>query len=703
MKKSVELHKNRLDSAWIFSMFALVLSTLSLGAFGFLTSSFAAADDTVVDLINITVPVACSVESPTTDKTYSVSMSNGQLKSDIGSTTFNVVCNDTAGYAIYAIGYGNNTLGVTDMISSTNTSYNIVTGTGTSGNTSNWAMKLDPISGTSAPTILNGFNNFHNVPSSWTKVVQFTQVVQSTVGSSFKSTYQIFVSPTQAAGTYTGKVRYHLIHPSTSCLGYTVHFDANGGSGTMNDQVICSGTSTPLTANAFSPPTGYEFVEWNTEPDGTGDPYQDSEPVTDLAAVDGTITLYARWERPSINLYNTVASMTKGTQTLANLQSSISSSNSGVYTYNSSAFGADTDGTKSDNTKATIYYYRGILDSSFGSSTYGSSGNGALSPNYVILSTTGTKATSDTCWRIIRTTGSGGVKMIYNGKWTGSTCANAQNNARIGASYYNSTSSTNARAIANVGYTFNTYGTSTSTTNGTAPNTLFGSDSSFSGNSNNSTIKGTVESWYNGNNSNLRNFTSILEPNAGFCNDRLVRSAQNGTSVPSTLRPVGSTSGTGTNAYFAGNQRNLYNSSSMPPGLGCSRVGTTAPTRSTVDVYSTSTASGGNGQLSYPIALITADELSFAGAGSQTANQGSAYSGSSFVRSGNSFWTMTPSYRSTSNSRATMMIFSYSSGYLNSASMYTSYDVRPVISLKEGTLAVEGTGTAADPWVVPAP
>ena len=127
------------------------------------------------------------------------------------------------------------------------------------------------------------------------------------------------------------------------------------------------------------------------------------------------------------------------------------------------------------------------------------------------------------------------------------------------------------------------------------------------------------------------------------------------------------------------------------------------PARSTVDVYSTSTASGGNGQLSQPIALITADELSFAGAGSSTANQGSTYSQSVYVRSGNSFWTMTPSYRSTSNSRATMMIYSNSGGYLSSASMYTSYDVRPVISLKEGTVAIDGTGTAADPWVVTAP
>ena len=704
MKKCVELNKNWFDSAWIFGIFSIGLSMLSVATFSILNTDLASADDTVVDLINITVPIACSVTSPATDQTYTANMMNNEYKNNLGSTTFVVTCNDTAGFAIYAIGYGGSTLGVTDMISSVGANYNIATGTATSGDTSNWAMKLTPVSGDDAPTIVNGFNNFHAVPSAWTRVAQFTHAVESSIGSSFTSTYAVWISGTQPAGTYTGKVRYHLIHPNTSCMGYTVHFNAGtGGSGTMGDQVICLGTPTPLTANSFTPPTGYQFLEWNTEPDGSGASYDDEESVTDIANTDSTINLYAIWYKPPINLYNEVASMTKGTQTLANLQSSISSSNSGVYTYNSSVFGADTDGTKSDNTKATIYYYRGILDNSFGSSTYGSSGDGALSPNYVILSTTGTKATSDTCWRIIRTTGSGGVKMIYNGKWTGSTCANAQNNARIGTSYYNSTSSTNARAIANVGYTFNTYGTSTSTTNGTAPNTLFGSDSSFSDNSNNSTIKGTVESWYNGNNSNLRNFTSILEPNAGFCNDRLVRSAQNGTSVPSTLRPVGSTSGTGTNAYFAGNQRNLYNSSSMPPGLGCSRVGTTAPTRSTVDVYSTSTTNGGNGQLSYPIALITADELSFAGAGSQTANQGSAYSGSSFVRSGNSFWTMTPSYRSTSNSRATMMIFSYSSGYLNSASMYTSYDVRPVISLKEGTLAVEGTGTAADPWVVPAP
>ena len=704
MKKCVELNKNWFDSAWIFGVFSVGLSILSVATFSILTTNLASADDTVVDLINITVPIACSVTSPTTDQTYTASMMNNEYKNNLGSTTFVVTCNDTAGFAIYAIGYGGSTLGVTDMISSAGANYNIATGTATSGDTSNWAMKLTPVSGDDAPTIVNGFNNFHAVPSAWTRVAQFTHAVESSVGSSFTSTYAVWISGVQAAGTYTGKVRYHLIHPNTSCMSYTVHFNAGTGSGTMSDQVICSGVPTNLTTNGFTPPSsGYQFLEWNTEPNGTGESYSNGESVTDIADVDSTINLYAMWYRPPTNLYNEIAGMTKGTQSRTDLQTTISTSNSGVYTYNSSVFGADTDGTKSDNTKANIYYYRGILDSSFTSSTYGSSGNGALWPNYVILSTSGTKSTSDTCWRIIRTTGSGGVKMIYNGKWTGSTCANAQNNARTGASYYNSTSATNARAIANAGYTFNSYGTSTSTTNGTAPDTLFGSNSSYSGNSNNSTIKGNVETWYSSNNSNLSSYTSILEPNAGFCNDRLVRSSQNSTSVPSTLRPVGNTSGTGTNAYFAGNQRNLYNSTTMIPSLGCSRVGSTNPARSTVDVYSTSTASGGNGQLSQPIALITADELSFAGAGSSTANQGSTYSQSVYVRSGNSFWTMTPSYRSTSNSRATMMIYSNSGGYLSSASMYTSYDVRPVISLKEGTVAIDGTGTAADPWVVTAP
>ena len=66
---------------------------------------------------------------------------------------------------------------------------------------------------------------------------------------------------------------------------------------------------------------------------------------------------------------------------------------------------------------------------------------------------------------------------------------------------------------------------------------------------------------------------------------------------------------------------------------------------------------------------------------------------------------MSPSSRTTSNSRATLMYYSNASGYLsnNGQITTTSYDIRPVISLKEGTEATGGTGVAEDPWVVVAP
>ena len=425
--------------------------------------------------------------------------------------------------------------------------------------------------------------------------------------------------------------------------------------------------------------------------------------IHDTYVVSGNGTATKPWiisdEPPDpdagINLYNAVADQSKSTQSRTDLQTTIDASNSGVYEYNSSVFGSDTDGTKQDNTKATIYYYRGILDDTFTTSTYGSSGDGTLSPNYVILSPTGEKSNSDICWRIIRTTGSGGVKMIYNGKWTGSTCANAQSNARTGTGAYNTASGNNpARRIALAGYTYNSYGTSTSTTNDVSPDNMFGSNNSYSSNSNSSVIKGNVETWYT---NNLSSYTTILESNAGFCNDRSVYTNTSGTTAASTLRPSGSTSSSGTTAYFGAYPRHNNTSTTRIPSLACPR--------NIVDVYSTSTASGGNGQLSYPIALITADELAFAGAGSQTATNGSTYSSNSYIRSGNSFWTMSPSSRTTSNSRATLMYYSNASGYLsnNGQITTTSYDIRPVISLKEGTEATGGTGVAEDPWVVVAP
>ncbi|MBQ3307502.1 MAG: InlB B-repeat-containing protein [Bacilli bacterium] len=77
---------------------------------------------------------------------------------------------------------------------------------------------------------------------------------------------------------------------------YYVHFDANGGTGTMtNQQFVIGASAEPLTSNEFTR-TGYEFRGWNTAADGTGTHYDDEEAVSGLSnVVDDVVTLYAEW------------------------------------------------------------------------------------------------------------------------------------------------------------------------------------------------------------------------------------------------------------------------------------------------------------------------------------------------------------------------------------------------------------------------
>lgn len=76
---------------------------------------------------------------------------------------------------------------------------------------------------------------------------------------------------------------------------YTVHFDANTGTGTMSDQIIFRDTDTSLKTNEFTK-QDYLFLGWNTQANGEGTDYEDEQSVRNLAAINGTITLYAQWE-----------------------------------------------------------------------------------------------------------------------------------------------------------------------------------------------------------------------------------------------------------------------------------------------------------------------------------------------------------------------------------------------------------------------
>lgn len=77
---------------------------------------------------------------------------------------------------------------------------------------------------------------------------------------------------------------------------YTIVFNKNGGTGSMQSQTFNYGTAQTLSKNTFIK-ENYIFNGWNTEPDGTGTSYTDEQEINNLSSVDGTtIDLYAMWE-----------------------------------------------------------------------------------------------------------------------------------------------------------------------------------------------------------------------------------------------------------------------------------------------------------------------------------------------------------------------------------------------------------------------
>ena len=78
---------------------------------------------------------------------------------------------------------------------------------------------------------------------------------------------------------------------------YIVSFNANGGTGSINNESFTYGVSKALTSNTFVR-RGYLFNNWNTSADGTGVSYSDGQSVSNITTTNnGTVILYAIWKR----------------------------------------------------------------------------------------------------------------------------------------------------------------------------------------------------------------------------------------------------------------------------------------------------------------------------------------------------------------------------------------------------------------------
>ena len=306
--------------------------------------------------------------------------------------------------------------------------------------------------------------------------------------------------------------------------------------------------------------------------------------------------------------------------------------------------------TNTETTTGTIYKTNKTED---GSDVYYYSGN--TTNNWVYF--------GGFYWRIIRTNEDGSIRILYSGTSHDTT----EGYIRISA--FNSSRNDPM-------YSGYMYGTSGSLTNNRT-------------NTNDSTIKTAIDTWYK--NNILNNYDKYISKTTIYCNDR---------SVGSGTYNLG-----GTNFYFSGYVRlNTNKTPSYKCGANTSD-GLFESTQATEDKFSASTTGGGNGQLKYPIALMTVDEISFAGGVWQT-NLTNPYawyylnSASGSIVGSRAWWLLSSYCWNGSGSGVFDVGGSSSPGILIGSYVSESADaVRPVISLAS-CVQITGTGTSTDPYKV---
>ena len=280
---------------------------------------------------------------------------------------------------------------------------------------------------------------------------------------------------------------------------------------------------------------------------------------------------------------------------------------------------------------------------------------GAVKNNYVEF--------ANKCWRIVRITGDGSVKLVLHNDNTSNAanpCSSANNStnaafARYSGTTYNSAFNTNKNDNAYIGFMYGQAGAS--------------NYASVHANTNKSTILTNLETWYN---NNLKTYESKLADTI-WCNDK--------STVSGGL-------GYGTNAtgYAAGNRLN----STKQPTLKCPNDNNGGK----LSKFTVDDTTNGNGNLSYKIGLLTADEIVFSGSTYGYFNL-STYLQENTVT--NHWWSLSPG----SFNGASAYVWSVRSGYLynNLLPVPNEFGVRPAISLVSST-KVTGEGTSENPYIV---
>ena len=285
----------------------------------------------------------------------------------------------------------------------------------------------------------------------------------------------------------------------------------------------------------------------------------------------------------------------------------------------------------------TSYYYRGAVEN-----------------NYVKF--------AGFYWRIIRVNGDGSLRIIYDGN---QAYANGANNAgrfiNTGTKY-----NTNYNDNKYVGWMYGPAGTTTSTSKEEAQTNI-----------EDSTIKGVVDAWYKTNIAD-KGYGSAVSDTL-FCNDRTTP----GKASTGWSSDTGLGYGTQVTAYGATVRTKVWNSVASALTFKCPQKN---------DAFTVNDTTKGNGALTYPVGLITADEIVAAGSGKYNTVNRKYY----LYNPSTWYWSLSPYYFSGTSSSVFNVV---TSGQLGNYFVNGVGAVAPVINLSsEYVKTLRGTGTMTYPY-----
>lgn len=253
------------------------------------------------------------------------------------------------------------------------------------------------------------------------------------------------------------------------------------------------------------------------------------------------------------------------------------------------------------------------------------------------------------CFKIVRTTIDGGIRLAYNGKANNGVCSDTNTAILDTTTKYNNNSNFNAY----VGYM---YGSADSSTYTDEHNNV-----------NSSVIKTALDNWFT---TNISNYSSYLEDSI-YCNNR------------KTSKFILNNVTYGFNGFSNKNTGYISYKNDfidMKPTYNC------VNRKDRLSVKN----SNGVSVLSNSVGLLTSDELTFAGFSGSTSNT------TNYLYTNSAYWTMSPAYYNGSKA------YNYiaNGAKLGVLAVDNTSGIRPVITLKKDTKVISGDGSLSTPYKV---